>query len=97
MKIELEYPITIKDENGNTQSISEITLSRMKGKHLKLMPDSFFKNGGKNIKPHEIIPLIAGLANIPLESGEEIDLEDLTEIGGKLNDFLSKSLPTGKK
>ncbi len=97
MKIELKYPISIKDEKGNVQSISEITLSRLKAKHLKLMPDSFFENEGKDIKPHEIVPLIAGLANIPVESADDLDLEDLTEIGEKLNSFLSKSLLTGKK
>ena len=91
--VELKYPIPVKKEGGGVVEVSKLTFGRVKSKHLKLLPSSFYTEEGK-LLPHEVIPLIAGLADIPLESAEEIDLEDLVEIGGKLESFFDESLGT---
>ena len=95
-KIVLDFPIPIKAENGNIVRTNELEFGRMKAKHLKLLPKGFVESGGK-IDPQDIIPLIAGLADIPIESAEEIDIEDLNEVAEVLSDFLSQFQATGKK
>lgn len=94
--VELKHPIPIKKEGGGTVEVSKLTFGRVKSKHLKLLPDSFMEDEGK-IAPRDIIPIIAGLADIPGESADEIDLEDLMEIAEKLEYFFAQSLETGKK
>ena len=95
-KITLKYSIPIIDAEGLTHKINEIALGRLKAKHLKLLPESFSSGDGK-IAPADILPLIAGLTNLSIESVDEIDIEDLTVIAEGLESFLSKSLETGKK
>ena len=94
--IELKYPIPVKLDNGTETEVNVLQLQRLKAKHLKLLPKNFSENNGK-MEPAEIIPLIAGLANIPMESADEIDLEDLMLIAEEMESFLSVSLETGKK
>lgn len=96
MKIELAYPIPIKDKEGNTQSISEITLpERLKVKHLESLPNDLV-----NVKPSEFAKVISGIANIPIESAKEIDMEDLEVIFKGMEKAFPKkgqSRTTGKK
>ena len=97
MKFKLDYPIMVPSANGKEMEISNLNLGRLKAKHLKAMPDSMFDEGGKNVKPYDIIPLVAALADIPIESAEELDVADLMKIGVELGNFLSESLATGEK
>ena len=94
--IKLKYSIPILKEGGGTSTTNEIIIGRLKAKHLKLLPKDFADNEGK-LSPAEIIPLIAGLANISMGSADEIDLEDLETIAEGLESFLSASLKTGEK
>ena len=95
--IELKYPIPVKLENGTETEVNVLQLQRLKAKHLKLLPKGFGIGEGK-IEPSEIIPLIAGLANISMESAGEIDVvEDLTAIAEELESFLLQSQEDGKK
>ena len=94
--IDLEYSIPVKQEGGGEVQIHQLILGRLKAKHLKLLPDNFSDSEGK-IAPSEIIPLIAGLANISMESADEIDIVDLMTIAEGMESFLSVSLGTGKK
>jgi len=95
--VDLKHPIPVKKEGGGTVEVSKLTFGRVKLKHLKLLPNTerFYEKG--KLLPHELVPLIAGLANISKESADEIDLEDLDVIGEKLESFFGKSLETGKK
>ena len=93
--VELKHPIPVKKEGGGTVEVSKLTFGRVKLKHLRLLPDTFYEEG--KLVPTEMIPLIAGLADIPNESADEIDLEDLVTIGEKLESFFGKSLEIGKK
>ena len=75
---------------------NELKIGRLKAKHLKLLPDSFMDSNGQ-LSPGDMIPLIAGLANIPESTADEIDMEDMTEVAEALQSFLGQSLETGKK
>jgi len=60
------------------------------------LPSNFIENAG-DLSPADILPLIAGLANLPETSIDEIDLEDLTGVAEALQVFLEESLEIGKK
>ena len=94
--IDLKYSIPVKQEGGSEVQIHQLSLGRFKAKHFKLLPDNFNDENDK-ITPAAIIPLIAGLANISMESADEIDIVDLMTIAEGLESFLSVSLGTGKK
>lgn len=98
--IKLKYPVPLKTKKDGVDvdiKVYEIVLGRIKAKHLKLLPKGAFDNDEDiNLNPNEMLPLIAGMSNLPLETVEEIDAEDLGEIGEALSDFLSQSLGTGK-
>lgn len=94
-EIELQYPIPVPKAGGGEVLTSVLRIGRMKAKHLRLLPEDFNLESGI-VSPSAIIPLIAGLADIPESSADEIDAEDLVGIGKVLADFLSQSLPTGE-
>jgi hypothetical protein len=94
--VNLKYSIPVPKEGGGSVNINELSLGRLKAKHLRLLPKNFMEDEGK-INPADVIPLIAGLAEIPVESAEEIDIEDLMEVADSLQGFLGESLETGKK
>ena len=94
--IKLKYAIPIPGEGGKIISTNEIRIGRLKAKHLKLFPENFMEGKG-NLNPADMIPLIAGIANIPESAADEIDIEDMSEVAEALQDFLGKSLETGKK
>lgn len=90
--IELKYPIivktAVKDEKGNQSmmetSITALSLGRIKAKHLKLIPQIVFESAAsgssKNIEPSALIPLIAGIADLPVTTIEELDFADLISV-----------------
>ncbi len=99
MKVELKYPITVKSENGNDIETSVLNFGRLKAKHIKLLPESIFDSeNAKSMNPSDMLPLIAGLTNVPLESIEELDMSDLIHIGGEvLPSFLEGAQGAEKK
>lgn len=94
--IKLKYSISVPGKDDSIVNINELRLGRLKAKHLRLLPDDFMEKGGK-MNAAGMIHLIAGLANIPVESADEIDMEDLTAISEALGDFLSTSPQIGGK
>jgi len=94
--VKLKYSIPIPKEGGGTVDVNQLKMGRLKLKHLRLLPEDFAEKEGK-IAPAELIPLIAGVADIPIESADEIDLEDVEAIVEGLMDFLADFLQTGKK
>lgn len=94
-KIKLKVPIPIKQENGNSIETTDLTLQRIKLKHIKLLPDSCFTGG--TLAFRDIIPLIASLTGIDEAAADEIDLEDLEQVAEVLQTFLSQFLQTGEK
>lgn len=85
-KVELQYSITIPGVDGKEVETKVLNFGRIKAKHLKTLPDSLFlgEEEAQRMRPDEMIPLIAGLADIPIESAEEIDMIDLMKIGGEI-------------
>ena len=94
--VKLKYSIPIPKEGGGDVNVSELKIGRLKAKHLRLLPENFMESGGE-IAPKDIIPLIAGLANISESSADEIDIEDLVEVANSLQSFLGESLEIGKR
>jgi hypothetical protein len=97
--VELTYPITYKDEAGIEVNISSLQLSRIKMKHIKLIPKSLLgevKKGKKKTKddedekfyvnPVDLLPLISGLSGLSIEKVEEIDVVDI----GKVSDMVAE-------
>jgi len=94
--VQLKYSIPIPKEGGGDIQTKELRLGRLKAKHLRLLPESFVENEGQ-LSPADVIPLIAGLANIPEASADEIDIEDLMEVAESLQGFLGEFQLTGDK
>ena len=94
--VKLKYSIPIPQENGSPINTNELKIGRFKAKHFKLLPKSFMDEEGQ-MSPAEIIPLIAGLANIPESAADEIDMEDISEVAEALQAFLGESQAIGKK
>jgi len=95
-EVKLKYPIPIPKEGGGTVDVDRLKMGRLKLKHLRLLPKDFAEREGK-VDPAELIPLIAGIADISIESADEIDVDDIEGIAEKLLSFLAESLPDGKK
>ena len=93
--VRLKYSIPIPGKDGDI-NINELHLGRLKAKHLRLLPSNFTDGDGQ-LSPADVIPLIAGLADIPETSADEIDISDLPEVAESLQSFLGDSLETGKK
>jgi hypothetical protein len=94
--IELKYPIPVKTSEGETAQANVLKLGRFKAKHLKLLPKGLNSENASNIDPQDMIPIIAGITGIPIESAEELDIRDLMRIAEDMESFLSESLETGK-
>jgi len=92
--VKLKYSIPVPKKGGGMVQVSELTLSRLKVKHLKALPENFMESEG-NINPSDIIPLLASVVDIPEESVDEIDMEDMDIIAQELVSFLEQSLKTG--
>lgn len=97
IRIELEFPISVKIEGGATAEVSEVTLGRLKAKHLKLLPQDMMKK--KQIEPVAMLPLIAAITELPEDAVDEIDIGDLMKIVDSMQSFLGlvPSPQTGKK
>jgi len=93
--VKLKYSIPIPKEGGGTVDVNQLKMGRLKLKHLRLLPKDFAEREGK-VAPAELIPLIAGVADIPVESADEIDMEDVEPIVEGLMSFLADFLQTGK-
>ena len=87
-KIELKYPIKIKDVETNI-----VHMRRLKTKDLKLIPNKFLKmigGAGKNTQRSlekitleilpDLIPLMASMLGITENECGEIDIQDLMQI-----------------
>lgn len=107
--VELTYPITKKDEKDNDVNINALKISRVKVKHLKLLPNSAMKKAKEredgledkdiDINFADYVPLIASLANLEESEADEIDIDDLVKIVDVIGELLGEAnIPqTGKK
>lgn len=86
----LKFPVKL--ENGT--SLEQITISRPKGKHLRLMPDAAFS--GEPTSPVLYFPMLALMVGVDVSVFDEIDVTDINEVVTILMRFLTSSLATGK-
>lgn len=96
--IRLKYSIPIKVKDGQAIQTNQIEVGRIKVKHLKNLPKGFMDGKG-GISPKDMILFISGLTELPIETIEEIDVDDLSTVTTELESFLENSFPqqTGKK
>ena len=78
--IKLIYPISLEQEGGAKTIVEEVTLGRLKAKHLKLLPAGFSSEEEKGLDPASMLPLIAAVANPPIAVIEEMDMQDMMVI-----------------
>lgn len=97
--VQLKYPIQVPTSDGGVIEASSIRLGRLKAKHMRLLPQDFMQRGeNATISPAEMLPIISSLSGIPIESIDEIDIEDLIVIGQELESFFAGQSPrTGRK
>uniref|UniRef100_A0A6M3ITP5 Tail assembly chaperone n=1 Tax=viral metagenome TaxID=1070528 RepID=A0A6M3ITP5_9ZZZZ len=97
--VPLQFPIPIEIDRGDgskeIQQCASLTFNRLKTKHLKLLPASFWTTEGE-ISPVDMLPIIAAVAGISEAAADEIDLADLETVAEAIESFLPQSLKTGK-
>jgi len=96
--VKLSFPIKIKKDGADVEC-KELTFSRFKTKHLKLLPSDFVGKAKDGVvEPAGLLPLIAGLAGLDIKEAEEIDMSDFVLIMEEIQDFFGGFLMgTGKK
>lgn len=93
--ISLTYPIPYKTSEGTVIDLHEIKIGRLKAKHLDSLPESFINSagvGGGKKKLHfdlrEVVPFVSAVAELPIETIKEVDLNDLLIIADVLADSM---------
>jgi hypothetical protein len=89
-KIKLQYPVSIKQEDGTLKTYEEIEIGRLKNKHLKMLPKDFMDKNGK-IPITNLVDVIAAIANISVEVAGEIDIEDTEKIAQEMESFFGNT------
>lgn len=85
--IDLKFPLTIKTQTGADATVRQVTLHRMKTKHLKLLPESFMATRGEAVNPGDLIPLIAAMSGLSEDAVGEIDVADLMVVAEAIQGF----------
>lgn len=86
--VKLKYPIPFKAKDGLVINMASLNIGRLKAKHLKYLPE----NIDEKINPSDLLPLIAALCEIPIETAEELDIEDLNGVSSALTDIMGNML-----
>jgi hypothetical protein len=100
--IELKHPIPLFNNKEKTE-IKYLTPGRLKVKHFKLLPESLMALADKkedkklSFTPKELVPVfndlipfLAGIFNLPKESIEEIDFDDIEAVISCLDEVFPK-------
>jgi hypothetical protein len=87
----------MENDKGQDVELREISIQRMKAKHLKLIPEEIYniKDARKKVKtinPDKLLPLIAGLTGLTNEQIDEVDIEDLLIITDKVMVIVGEAL-----
>lgn len=93
MEHQLKYPVEIKDTEGNVvQRIETLTLRRLKGTDMTKIGNAKAKGDGEVMRV-----MVCQMASIPASTFDQLDGEDVTDLGGLAANFLGGALPTGDK
>lgn len=97
-RIKLKNPIPGKDKDGKEITIDSLYLREMELGDFENFPDDFFDKLEKgSFPPRILIPLIASIADISIESAKKIKISDLEEVGAEIENFLSLYQGIGEK
>lgn len=81
MIVPLTYPIMI-DEGGKQVQVYQLEITRLKVKHLRTLPPSFFDDTLKEMPPADARLVVIAFTNLSPEKADEIDLKDAANIIG---------------
>jgi len=84
--VPLKFPVSIQREGGGTAIIHQVEIGRLKGKHLKMLPESLFTSE-KNIKPGEMIPFLMAITGLDEKTCNDVDFEDIVSIVEEMSSF----------
>lgn len=90
--IVLKHPITctLKGPEGDREeTISEVTLRRIKGKDLRVVDTVTGEVAAT-------LALISKISGLPIAQVDQLDAEDIAVIGAMIEDFMPPGLLTGK-
>jgi hypothetical protein len=76
--VKLEEPIVFEN-NGIKSSITELNIQKLKGKHLRFVPDEIFQ-GEVIANPCKYFELIASLTGLDVAQVEELEFDDLQNV-----------------
>jgi hypothetical protein len=88
-KVSLKYPIP----DGKGGELKELEFKGLKLKHRNIFPIEVQK-GERELSDEEMIPILAKVFNLPLESIEELDMEDLPNVVERFKSFFGDSQST---
>ena len=95
--ITLKHSIPVPRGDGESDVMTnEITIGKMKVKHLKLMPKESLSGDSTELDPMVLTKLLAGLADIPESAIDEMHVDDFVEVSKQLVDFMGDFLQTGE-
>ena len=90
--VKLKKPIMIPSAQGKDIECRELQWpDELMAGHVKFFPRAFL-NGGFEVEPHEVVPFLSGIFELPEHIVETIGFEDTATIVGSLPDFLSELL-----
>jgi hypothetical protein len=81
MVVPLTYPIMI-EEGGKQVQVYQLEITRLKVKHLRMLPSSFFDDTITEMPPSDARLVVIAFTNLPAEKADEIDLKDAATIIG---------------
>lgn len=89
--VPLLYPLELKNRDGDvTERIESLTLRRLKGKDMRDIANASAKGAGE-----AMAMLVCRSAQIPPSTFDQLDGEDVAELGVVASGFIGGALPTG--
>lgn len=91
MEHPLKHPVELKDKDGNVvQRIDSLELRRFKGADVAAIGNANAKGAGEALRV-----MVCRMAGIPPSTFDQLDGQDVTELGEVAAGFLGGALPTG--
>ena len=89
--VPLQFPVELKSRDGEvTERIDSLIMRRLKGKDMRDIANASAKGAGE-----AMAVLICRSAQIPPSTFDQLDGEDVAELGVVASGFIGGALPTG--
>lgn len=87
----LKHPVELRDKAGDVlETVTELQLRRLNGKDLRDITNAAAKGHGE-----AMAVLVCRCASIPPSTFDQLDAEDLAEVGAIASGFIGGALPAG--